>query len=380
MEEWIPKGMAKIVKNNLGHPVMVKWTNGSVIHVLSQEQSTTSLEGASGHWLACDEPPTRDKWIALTRGLVDYSGIAWIAATPIKASYFMAELMTQAAMPDSDVELISISIDDNRKSKGGYLNDAAVDRFIRSLSPDEIEPRLYGRPAHLAGAVFKRWKPIHPFFVDPFDIPDDWPRIMAIDPAGRKPLAVLWIAISPHNKWYVYRELYNPALDTVKKVVNWIKEAEMWSRNRDGTWHKGIYAEPVVLRLIDTSGNTPEKTSGTTVANLFALNDLPVISAKKIGYLASIDTLNTMLGTRSEYEWNDGPDFVVFNTCQRLAFEFQNFVWKPESTQHKATGADPDDKPLKTNDDLIDCARYLVMTGARYASLVTMMKRWGDTW
>jgi hypothetical protein len=381
MEEWLPKGMAKIRKNNLGQPVSVDFGNGSIIHVLSQEQSTTSLEGAAGHYVVSDEPPTKDKWTALMRGLVDYSGIAWIAATPIKASHFMAELMTRAADPNSDVELISISIEDNRKSRGGYLDDAAVDRFIASLDPDEIEPRLYGRPAHLAGAVFKRWRPAHPFFVAPFEIPPDWPRIMAVDPAGRKPMAALWIAISPQNKWYIYRELYNPGLITVKQVCDWIKEAEGWNQLKDGSWYCGPGAEPVVLRLIDTSGNILERTSGNTITAAFALNDLPIMSAQKIGYLASIDQINTMFGTDTGRDWTSGPDLITFNLCSRMAYEFQNFVWKPESAQHKTSGADPDDKPLKTNDDLVDCLRYLVMTRARYASLVRMLKRWGeDKW
>jgi len=38
MEEWLPKGIAKIRKNNLGHPVAVDFDTGSIIHVLSQEQ------------------------------------------------------------------------------------------------------------------------------------------------------------------------------------------------------------------------------------------------------------------------------------------------------------------------------------------------------
>lgn len=379
MEEWLPKGTAKIRKNNLGHPVSVDFNNGSIIHVLSQEQSTSSLEGAAGHFVVSDEPPARDKWIALMRGLVDNCGIAWIAATPIKASHYMAELMTRAADPNSDVELISISIEDNRKSRGGYLNDEAVDRFIANLDPDEIEPRLYGRPAHLAGAVFKRWRPAHPFFVDAFPIPDDWPRIMAIDPAGRKPLGAVWIAISPQNKWYIYRELYDPSLTRIDQVAERIKELEGWKRTKSGKWYQGPESEPVVLRLIDTSGNVHEMTSGYNISAAFAANDLPVMNAQKIGYLASIDKINTMLKSDTDKEWTSGPDLIVFNTCTRVAYEFQNFVWKPESAQHKSTGADPDDKPLKTNDDLVDCIRYLVMTNARYAALVRMINQWGET-
>ena len=381
MEEWLPKGVAKIKKNNLGHPVSVNFTNGSIIHVLSQEQSTSSLEGASGHFVCSDEPPARDKWIALTRGLIDYAGMAWIQATPIKASHYMAELMAEAAMPDSDIDLITISIEDNRKSRGGYLDDAAVDRFIKSLKPEEVSARLHGKPVHLAGAVFDTWQPREPFFVEPFEIPEDWPRIMAGDPAGRKPFAAVWIAISPKNVWYIYRDLYDPNLKTAKAVADRIKKVEGWTQNKKGKWFKGIGAEPIVMRIIDTSANRQELTSGTSVLSEFVKHGIYFTPAYKMGYLASINRIKEMLGdNQSEYEWDAGIELVVLNTCRRTAYEFQNFIWKPDSAQTKVSGADSVEKPLKTNDDVIDCIRYLVMTRATHSSLVRLMSREQYSW
>lgn len=379
MEEWLPKGIAKIKKNNMGQPLRVEYTNGSVLHVLSQEQSTASLEGASGHYVVSDEPPTRDKWIALTRGLIDYSGIAWIQATPIKASHFMAELMTDASDPARNVELITISIEDNRQSNGGYLPDADVDDFIASLRPDEIETRLHGRPAHLAGAVYSEWKPEAPYFVEPFDIPKDWPRIMAIDPAGRKPIAAVWIAISPDNIWYIYRDLYNPAFKKVRDVSTWIKEQEGWTQFKDGTWYQGENSEPVVMRLIDTSANTSEPTSGMSIRAAFAAHDITLQNARKMGYLASIDLVKEMI-SNEESEFGGGVRLVTFKGCARVAYEFLNFIWAPESNIHKATGADALDKPLKTADDTMDCIRYLAMTRAKFHNLVRILGRMRDIW
>lgn len=372
MEEWLPKGAAKIRKNNQGQPLRVEYANGSVLHVLSQEQSTSSLEGASGHYVVSDEPPAREKWIALTRGLIDTSGIAWIAGTPIKASYFMAELMNESLHSD-EVDLISISIDDNRVSKGGYLKDKAVDRFIDSLRPEEIQARLHGKPQHLAGAVFPTWKPQPPYFIEPFDIPPWWPRIMGVDPAGRKPMAAVWIAISPDNIWYVYRDLYDASLRTVKQVSDTIKHMEGWRKTPTGQYMRGGDAEPVVLRIIDTSGNVHEKSSGHTVTSTFAQNDLFFMNAYKIGYMASIDSIQEMLRMDGEYEWDDGPRFVVFNTCSRMSHEFMNFIWQPESSQGRSAGADPAEKPLKSNDDCLDVSRYLVMSKATHNGLRRLM-------
>ena len=96
--------------------------------------------------------------------------------------------------------------------------------------------------------------------------------------------------------------------------------------------------------------------------------------------MSSINRINEMLTIDEEFEWGGGPELIIFNNCNRVVHEFQNFVWQPESNQHKASGADPLDKPLKTNDDCVDCIRYLVMTNARYHALCKMLNRGRDIW
>lgn len=375
-EEWLPHKVATIKKNNLGQPVRVEYSNGSVLHVLSQEMGVSAMEGASGHYLSSDEPPRRDIWTALSRGLVDHSGNSWITATPIKASHFMADLMAQASDPKSDVGLISLSIDDNRKSRGGHLDDAAVDRFIASLPPHEIASRVYGKPAHLAGAVFKMFRPYEPFVIEPFDIPPNWPIVMGVDPAGRKPMAALWIAVAPDNTWYVFREMYSDSIVTVPQMADAIKSQEGWDRLVSGRYLPTPYMEPVVLRVIDTSGNVRERTSGLTITTMFAQEGLPFMPAKKAGYMESISAITDRLMYDTQPgAINGAPKLVFFNTCTRCVHEMMNFIWQPESAQGISTGADPVDKPLKANDDMIDIIRYFALLNVDYKGLVRMAQK-----
>ena len=375
MEEWLPKGSAKIKKNNLGQPVRVEFSNGSKVHVFSQEMGVSAVEGIDCHYVSSDEPPRRDMWTALIRGLVDHSGNAWITATPIKASQFMAELMAVAMSPESDTGLVSLSIEDNRISRGGYLEDAAVDRFIASLPPHEVAARVYGKPAHLAGAVYPKFKPGPPHVITPFEIPDMWPRIMAVDPAGRKPVGVVWIAISPQDIWYVYRELYTDALTTYKLVAKEIKKQEGWERLPNGLYYRSPFREPVLCRVIDTSGNVRERTSNSSAVIQFGKEGLSFINAKKDGYRDGINLISEMLEySTEEGALNSEPQLQVFNTCQRTIHEFLNFVWRPETSS--GIGDDAPDKPLKTNDDLLDGIRYLRMMGFTYKNLRHLMSRW----
>ena len=374
MEEWLPKGVAKIKKNNLGQPVRVEYTNGSVLHVLSQEMGVSAIEGSSGHYASSDEPPRRDMWVALTRGLIDFSGNAWITATPIKASVYMAELMTKAMAPDSDYGLVSLSIDDNRKSRGGHLEDAAVDRFIKSLPPHEVAARVYGKPAHLAGAVYKMFRYSPPHVIEPFEIPDLWPRIMAIDPAAGKPVAVVWIAVAPDDVWYVYRELYTESLATYKQVAMEIKKQEGWKRLSNGLYIRDAFQEPVIMRVIDTSGNIRERTSGMSATQQFGSEGIYLHPAFKTGYIDGINLICERLSyDTAPGALHDSPQLVVFNTCSRAIHEFLNFVWPQENETRQGT-ADRI-KPVKANDDILDGIRYLAMMGITYRTLRPLLAK-----
>lgn len=379
MQEWLPKDWGYVKKNSQGQPVEVRFKNGSVCHVYSQNMDIDALEGPSGHYFSCDEPPTQPYYNAIKRGLVDFDGNTWITATPLKASHFMSDLMDLANQDTTgeNYNLTTLNINDNRQSHGGFLPDKAVDAFIASLPADEIEARIYGRPRHLAGAVYKEWINSPPYCIDPFPIPKDWPRIMAIDPAEQKPVAAVWIAISPDNKWYIYRDLYDPSLRTVKQVARWMKEQEGWTQFGDGTWYQGPTAEKVALRIIDTSANKMERSSGFTIAQSFRDEDIFVSNANKADFLGGINRVRTMLHFDAEFEWSIGPQLITFNTCRRVIHEFGNYVWASAGTQAKKSGADAKDAPLKTNDDCMDAMRYCAVTHATYAGLMQILKQLG---
>jgi PBSX family phage terminase large subunit len=61
------------------------------------------------------------------------------------------------------------------------------------------------------GMVYDAWDPtVH--VVDRFEIPDDWPRYLAIDWGHTNPMVVQWWAEDPDGRLYRYRELYQTGL------------------------------------------------------------------------------------------------------------------------------------------------------------------------
>jgi phage terminase large subunit len=54
---------------------------------------------------------------------------------------------------------------------------------------------------------------VYPFdpqkhIIEPFEIPKDWRRVVAIDFGFDHPFVCHWWAVSPSDKWYLYREIY----------------------------------------------------------------------------------------------------------------------------------------------------------------------------
>lgn len=75
---------------------------------------------------------------------------------------------------------------------------------------------LYGDWNAFEGQVFTEWqdRPAHyrdrlwTHVVEPFEIPDHWPRYMSFDHGYSKPFSVGWWAVSPNGTAYRYREWY----------------------------------------------------------------------------------------------------------------------------------------------------------------------------
>lgn len=109
-----------------------------------------------------------------------------------------------------------------------YLIRADPDyiRRLEMLPEAERKAKLYGDWWTFEGQVFDDWR-IAPFPGEPdnarhvipaFDIPDYWPKILAIDWGGGRAMTyALWTAISPQRRVYAFREY------AIKrsKIANW---------------------------------------------------------------------------------------------------------------------------------------------------------------
>jgi len=363
-EIYAPQHLIKrIGKNSRGIITELEWTNGSKIYFHSDDQDDLAFEGPNHHWVWIDEPCGYRKYTGLKRGLVDHGGHLWMTMTPLGAFWLNERIVDRAEVPGSGVTMFKFSIWDNCTENGGYLTRVAIEDFLADLREDEMEARLNAQFLHLAGRVFKQWEPRAPYWIDEFDIPRSWPRVMVIDPHPRKPITVVWMAVNPDNQLYVYRDLMDRHLLTVKDVADEIHKVE--------TDEYGL-REPVVHRVIDNSAQEVDRTSGESIRWAFHQAGVPCALAQKRNAQAGYDAIKTAL-SKGRYEWNE-PALQVFNCCRHVKHDFMNFVFDDWTSSKQRDVMGEKDAYRKTNDDTIDCIRYYYQARLNYHGLKHAMQ------
>lgn len=195
--------------------------------------------------------------------------------------------------PD-DYLFIKATAEDNKDLLAGspdYLN-------MLDLLPEDVRrAHRYGDWDALAGGYFPEFT-IKTHVVQPFKIPDAWPKYRAFD-YGLDMFACLWFAVDFNGRYYVYRE-YSES----KLIVSQAALAAQVATPPD---------ERIEYTVAPPDMWSTQKDTGKTMAALFAESGLPVLRANNSrvqGWLAVKEMFRVM---------PDGkPQMLVFNTCKGL--------------------------------------------------------------
>lgn len=185
---------------------------------------------------------------------------------------------------------------------------------------------------------------------EPFKIPPEWTRYMAIDPGVRNPTAILWGAVNPEGEIFFYREHYKPEW-TVEQHAKEIKRLEG--------------DEKIFRRLIDPSAWNRNPIDKRTIAGEYNLHKIycqPAVNDVESG----IERVTQWL---LPDERTGNPSLYVFNTLMNFLDEIRQYRWE-ELTGKQAEKRDPKEAPMKLRDHLMDCLRYIIIDSPRYFKLV----------
>lgn len=230
-----------------------------------------------------------------------------------------------------------------------------------------IKRWVYGDWDEFAGQIFDEWSPvIH--VVQPFQVPNSWPRFRTIDHGQVNPTACLWPTVDYDGNVYVYQEYYQPKYT----VSNHVKEIQRMSMipTTGGKWvmdeYDGTYIDP------STHAKTRERDGKRfSVADEYAEAGILTMPAQN-DVLAGINRVKEYLkinphrwhpvkADESGHPMQGAPRLFVFANCTNLIEEMGDYHWKPMRTGQEDSENDPE-KPAKYKDHAVDALRYFLMS------------------
>ena len=206
-----------------------------------------------------------------------------------------------------------------------HLTTEQKDKLWAALPPHQREARSKGVPRLGSGAIYPILE--SNITVKDFAIPDHWLRCYALD-VGWKKTAALWAATDPTSRiTYLYSEYYQGQAEPI------IHAEGIKAR---GVWIPGV---------IDTAAHGRSQVDGKNVYQLFTDVGLDIDNADK-AIEAGLYTVWQMLSTNR---------LKVFGSLVNWFSEFRIYR------------RDENGQIVKDRDHLMDCTRYLVMSGLKRA-------------
>lgn len=208
-----------------------------------------------------------------------------------------------------------------------HLTTEQKDALLASIPPYQRDARSKGIPQLGAGAIYP--VPESEFLIDPLDIPPHWPRFYAMD-VGWNRTAVLWFAEDRDTETlYVYSEHYRGQAEPS------VHAASIKAR---GEWIKGV---------IDPASRGRSQTDGRRL----------IADYRELGLHINEAQNAVEAGIYAVWERLSAGRIKVFRTLQNFLQEYRLYR------------RDDKGRVVKSNDHLMDCLRYGVVSGRRVGVL-----------
>jgi len=216
-------------------------------------------------------------------------------------------------------------------SDNPHLSRERREMILSQFGSHQRAARERGEFVVMQGRVYPEWsRSVH--VVPAFDIPAGWPRYRAIDFGTRNPFVCLWVAMSPDDVMYIYREHYRAEWTLAQHAAR-IEHMEEDDEVIEMTWADPEDAQQLLALRVD--------------------HGMTVNPARK-AVSAGIDRVSERL---RPHRISGKPSLYVFDTCPKTAFEFDNYVWVDRGSKQ----LDQPDRPKKKDDHCMDGVRYACM-------------------
>ena len=265
-----------------------------------------------------------------------------------------------------DVAHFEFDLEDNRVSRGGFINDADIDELIAMTPVDDRPAVIHGKYVKRGGLIYPMWsrdnhvaeaKPLKHFLDGVRN--GVYTPFCSLDWGVRNPTAVLLFVEDRDDNIHLIDEIHHPAID-----VNQIKDEY---KQKFATFKPYfVVADPSIWNNHDSTD--PEKTiAGQFMRDTPGRPALPLIEADNdiVSGLAAVRELLRVDPVK-------GPKMTVQPRCVEFIKEIEGYVG-----EEYVTGAHMRNKketPRKQNDHAMDALRYFSLSPHRWVPIRSKSK------
>lgn len=344
---------------------IIELNNGSLIEFLGI-QDQVFLLGVGLHFVVLDEFPTipYTVWYDVIRPmLADYNGDAlFIGSVPDPKVHAISmefiemyeDMMATAALGERRFAFNFPSFDNP------HINHEKVQQDIADMKrkgrDGDVKRIYYGSYTREYGLVFPGFN-YDQHTCDPFAVPGNWMKVMAVDPHPQKPIHALWVAIDPNREMWVYRE--RCFADNERHPLT-VQESGAQMRLLEGD-------EKIRLRLIDPT---------------FAKIEAKVMNTKSVVQQYSDIGLYFKEGNRNFMTFfNEITDRLralphttihIMRSCPGLIRQIQSYMWDSWASVRAREEKGAKDRPKAVNDDFVSCLKYIANANVPYTDPATV--------
>lgn len=311
---------------------MLHFKNGSWIQFFSNDQDLDKFGGAALHRVVYDEEPRADIRRESLMRLIDYGGEELFGMTPLNGmSWTYDEIYEPWERGElQDGRVVVVDMDDNP-----HLDRDTMKRVLSGLSDEERQARKSGRFVAFAGLIYPEFSTRLHVIPALSMVPQGVEVICAIDPGIRHMCAVLYSFVDWDDRMVIFDEVALQGA-TVRMVCQEIQK-------RNQRW--GVVPRQY---LIDPASRNRNNQTGRSDQAEFSDNGIVTIPAQ--------NDVRAGINRVKERFQADEPKLVFTANCRELMGEIKKYRWTRESGRSEN---EPRDVPVKKDDHLLDCARYL---------------------
>lgn len=317
----------------------------SEIYVKSYEQGATEFQSAEVDCLALDEEAPTAVWNECLVRVRIRAGNIGISATAVIGVAWLDNLRKDAELAPSAIYHARLDARDNPQYSMEQVQ--ALERAWAN-DPEMFDLRVRGIPRAMTGVIYsdKRFTAQH--LCQPFVVPDDWTRYRCVDPSFQF-TGCLWVAVSPAGDLVAYRD-YLGEDKTIQENA-----AEILALSGNEVYERSYVDKArAPMRMDDT---------GERIIDVYDKAGLKLEPAPYNDVSSGIEQVFALLTQRAGGN-GERPQFRVFNCCQTFLAERRLYKWR----ELREAGDEQLNRPVRRNNHVLDCWRYLVMAGLPYVT------------